>query len=67
MADVAGTVKSLSGGIFYVKDENGNSRVLKVGDTIYENDAVYGDNKNGSSSQVEIELSGNDIIVLNDV
>ena len=66
MADVAGTVKSLSGGIFYVKDENGNQRVLKVGDTIYENDAVYGDNKNGSSSQVEIELSGNDIIVLND-
>ncbi|MBU3014043.1 hypothetical protein KO488_04690, partial [Poseidonibacter lekithochrous] len=66
MATIAGTIKSLSNGIFKVKDENGNVRELKVGDEIYENDTVYGDSGNLSSSQVEIQLSGDDVIVLNE-
>ena len=46
MATIAGTIQNLSNGIFHVKDENGNIRVLKEGDTIYENDTVYGDSTN---------------------
>ena len=30
MATVAGTINNLSNGVFHVKDENGNDRVLKV-------------------------------------
>ncbi len=66
MATVAGTINNLSNGVFHVKDENGNDRVLKVGDTIYENDTVYGDSGNTSSSKVEILLSGSDVIVLSE-
>ena len=66
MATIAGTIQNLSNGIFHVKDENGNIRVLKEGDTIYENDTVYGDSTNTASSKVEILLSGNDVIVLNE-
>ena len=66
MATVAGTINNLSNGVFHVKDENGNDRVLKVGDTIYENDTVYGDSGNSSSSKVEILLSGSDVIVLSE-
>ena len=66
MATIAGTIKSLSNGTFHVKDEIGNIRVLQVGDTIYENDTVYGDNSNSSNSKIEIELSGNDVIVLSE-
>ena len=46
MATIAGSVKSLSNGVFNVKDENGNIRTLKVGDEIYENDTVFGENGN---------------------
>mgnify|MGYP000847539041 FL=1 len=46
MATVAGSITSLSNGIFHVKDENGNVRELKVGDEIHENDTVYGDSAN---------------------
>ena len=28
-----------------LKMKNGNTRILQVGDLIYENDTVYGDNK----------------------
>ena len=66
MATVAGTINDLSNGVFHAKDENGNIRVLKVGDTIYENDTIYGDDTNSSSSKVEILLSGNDVIVLSE-
>ena len=66
MATIAGSIKSLTNGSFSAKDENGNIRVLKVGDEIYENDTVYGDSGNSPSSQVEIQLSGNDIIVLSE-
>ncbi|MFA9373393.1 MAG: immunoglobulin-like domain-containing protein, partial [Poseidonibacter sp.] len=66
MATIAGSIKSLSNGIFSAKDENGNIRILKVGDVIYENDTVFGSSSNSSSSQIEIELSGNDVIVLSE-
>lgn len=66
MATIAGTVQSLANGIFNAKDESGNIRTLKVGDTIYENDTIYGDNKNSSSSKIEVLLSGNDVIVLSE-
>ena len=65
MAKITGNVKSLSNGIFKVKDENGNVRVLEVGDEIYENDTVFGDSANSSLSQIEIQLLSNDVVVLN--
>lgn len=64
MSTIAGSVKTLSNGKFFVKDENGNIRELKVGDTIYENDTVYGEAGNSKSAKIEIALASNDIIVL---
>ncbi|MCT7580268.1 immunoglobulin-like domain-containing protein, partial [Aliarcobacter butzleri] len=64
MAQV-GVVKSLDGGVFYAKDSSGNIRELGIGDGISENEVVFGDNSNQISAKVEMELSGNDIIVLN--
>ncbi|MDK2047319.1 hypothetical protein, partial [Aliarcobacter butzleri] len=64
MAQV-GVVKSLDGGVFYAKDSSGNIRELSIGDSISENEVVYGDSSNQTSAKVEMELSGNDIIVLN--
>ncbi|MCT7637665.1 immunoglobulin-like domain-containing protein, partial [Aliarcobacter butzleri] len=64
MAQV-GIVKTLEGGVFYAKDSSGNIRELSIGDSISENEVVYGDNSNQTSAKVEMELSGNDIIVLN--
>uniref|UniRef100_UPI002B242A9B immunoglobulin-like domain-containing protein n=3 Tax=Aliarcobacter butzleri TaxID=28197 RepID=UPI002B242A9B len=64
MAQV-GVVKSLDGGVFYAKDSSGNIRELSIGDSISENEIVFGDNSNQISAKVEMELSGNDIIVLN--
>ncbi|MFW3344350.1 hypothetical protein, partial [Aliarcobacter butzleri] len=64
MAQV-GIVKTLEGGVFYAKDSSGNIRELSIGDSISENEVVYGDSSNQISAKVEMELSGNDIIVLN--
>ncbi|MFY9072611.1 immunoglobulin-like domain-containing protein, partial [Aliarcobacter butzleri] len=64
MAQV-GIVKTLEGGVFYAKDSSGNIRELSIGDSILENEVVYGDSSNQISAKVEMELSGNDIIVLN--
>ncbi|WP_151947303.1 vWA domain-containing protein [Aliarcobacter butzleri] len=64
MAQV-GIVKTLEGGVFYAKDSSGNIRELSIGDIISENEVVYGDSSNQTSAKVEMELSGNDIIVLN--
>ena len=47
-----GTVENINNGIFHVKDENGNTRILQEGDLINENDTVYGDNGNSSSSKI---------------
>ncbi|MDN5107279.1 hypothetical protein PJV93_08820, partial [Aliarcobacter butzleri] len=64
MAQV-GIVKTLEGGVFYAKNSSGNIRELSIGDSISENEVVYGDSSNQISAKVEMELSGNDIIVLN--
>ncbi len=64
MAAQAGIVQTLQGGKFFVKDELGNIKELKQGDIINENDTVYGDSSNSSSSKIEILLDGNDVIVL---
>ncbi len=64
MALQAGIVQSLSGGKFFAKDINGNTREIKSGDVIYENDTVFGDSSNSKSAKAEIVLAGNDIIVL---
>lgn len=64
MSTIAGSIKTLSNGKFFVKDENGSIRELKVGDTIYENDTVYGEAGNSKSAKIEIALASNDIIVL---
>ncbi|MFW2612970.1 immunoglobulin-like domain-containing protein, partial [Aliarcobacter butzleri] len=64
MAQV-GIVKTLEGGVFYAKDSSGNIRELSIGDSISENEVVYSDSSNQTSAKVEMELSGNDIIVLN--
>lgn len=65
MATIAGKVQSLSGGKFFVKDEQGNIKELIQGDTIYENDTVYGDSGNKATAKIEILLADNDVIVLN--
>ncbi|MFW3383096.1 hypothetical protein ACN2C1_00085 [Aliarcobacter butzleri] len=60
-----GVVKILEGGVFYRKDSSGNIRELNIGDVILENEVVFGDSSNPTSAKVEMELSGNDVIVLN--
>ncbi|MCG3667739.1 hypothetical protein L5F24_06950 [Aliarcobacter butzleri] len=60
-----GVVKILEGGVFYAKDSSGNIRELNNGDVILENEVVFGDSSNPTSAKVEMELSGNDVIVLN--
>ncbi|MDN5125437.1 hypothetical protein PJV95_04165 [Aliarcobacter butzleri] len=60
-----GVVKILEGGVFYAKDSSGNIRELNIGDVILENEVVFGDSSNTTSAKVEMELSGNDVIVLN--
>lgn len=65
MATIAGKIQGLTGGKFLLKDDQGNIKELKVGDTIYENDTVYGDSGNPSSAKMEILLADNDVVVLN--
>ncbi|PUE66419.1 hypothetical protein [Arcobacter lacus] len=59
-----GIIKTLSSGKFYLKDNSGNIKELNIGDTISENQIVYGDSSNSTSAKVEILLSSNDVIVL---
>lgn len=63
MAQV-GTIKALSSGKFYLKDYSGNVKELNIGDAILENQIIFGDSSNSSSSKVEILLSSNDVVVL---
>ncbi|RBQ28612.1 hypothetical protein CRU91_07930, partial [Aliarcobacter vitoriensis] len=63
--EVLGTVKSITEGKFYVKDSSGAVRELKIGDTIAKNDVVFGDKTNSSLANIAIELSGNDVVVVN--
>ncbi|RXJ54597.1 Ig-like domain-containing protein [Candidatus Marinarcus aquaticus] len=70
MAESIAKVQSLLGK-FYAQDESGNVRVLKVGDTIYQGEKVYGDAANNSSDKLQIvsdtqetfDITGSDSLV----
>ncbi|MFV7789341.1 hypothetical protein ACNO6Z_00640 [Aliarcobacter lanthieri] len=63
--DTLGIVKSMTEGTFYLKDSMGNIKELKIGDKILINDIVFGDKLNTASAKIDIELEGNDVIVVN--
>ncbi|MBL3520244.1 hypothetical protein H0A43_07130, partial [Arcobacter lanthieri] len=63
--DTLGIVKSMTEGTFYLKDSMGNIKELKIGDKIAINDIVFGDKLNTASAKIDIELEGNDVIVVN--
>ena len=60
-----GTITQMDG-IFYAIDDNGNKRLLKEGDTIFDNDVVVGDNINRTTDSMIIGLleDGSDIVIL---
>ncbi|MDX9813032.1 MAG: Calx-beta domain-containing protein [Sulfurimonadaceae bacterium] len=64
MATIAGKVISIKNGSFKVTSQDGSTKTLSAGDTIYENDLVYGIGENKSQAKIEIELSNSDVIVL---
>lgn len=64
MASKVGIVESINDGKFFVKDSLGNTKELKNGDIIYENDVVFSDGSNSSNSEIRVALEGEDIIVL---
>ena len=59
-----GIVESINNGNFFAKDSLGNTKELKNGDIIYENDVVFSDGPNSSNSEIRVALEGEDIIVL---
>lgn len=59
-----GIVESINNGNFFAKDSLGNTKELKNGDIIYENDVVFSDGSNSSNSEIRVALEGEDIIVL---
>ncbi|MCK9161863.1 MAG: Ig-like domain-containing protein, partial [Arcobacteraceae bacterium] len=60
----AGVVQHVSGK-FYVQSENGDIKILKVGDTIYQGDKVFGDPSNLTSHRLEIlDDSGNTVVLV---
>ncbi|MCT7461695.1 hypothetical protein N5S71_04135 [Aliarcobacter cryaerophilus] len=63
MANFA-TVKELSGK-FFVETKNGEIFELKIGDTIRENDIVFGSETNQAGSKIDILLENNSILTLN--
>jgi len=60
MAQVIGVIKSLQGGSFFAKDEQGAIRELGVGDQIFQNELVYGGPNNPQSAQVIIDVTMSD-------
>ena len=64
MASKVGIVESINDGKFFAKDSLGNTKELKNGDIIYENDVVFSDGSNSSNSEIRVALEGEDIIVL---
>ena len=64
MASKVGIVESTNDGKFFAKDSFGNTKELKNGDIIYENDVVFSDGSNSSNSEIRVALEGEDIIVL---
>ncbi|MGJ0302527.1 hypothetical protein NG774_04275 [Aliarcobacter cryaerophilus] len=57
------TVKELSGK-FFVETKNGEIFELKIGDTIRENDIVFGSETNQAGSKIDILLENNSILTL---
>ena len=64
MASKVGIVESINDGKFFAKDSLGNTKELKNGDIIYENEIVFSDGSNSSNSEIRVALDGEDIIVL---
>ena len=64
MVAKVGIVESINNGNFFAKDSLGNTKELKNGDIIYENDVVFSDGSNSSNSEIRVALEGEDIIVL---
>ncbi|PRM97927.1 Calx-beta domain-containing protein [Aliarcobacter cryaerophilus] len=64
MSAKVGIVQEINDGNFFVKDSSGNTKELKNGDIIYENDVVFSDGSNSNLAQIKIALEGEDIIVL---
>ena len=54
MASKVGIVESINDGKFFTKDSSGNTKELKVGDNIYENEIVFSDGSNSSNSEIEL-------------
>ena len=67
MASKVGIVESINDGKFFAKDSLGNTKELKNGDIIYENDVVFSDGSNSSNSEIRVALEGEDIIILKNV
>ena len=67
MASKVGIVESINNGNFFAKDSLGNTKELKNGDIIYENDVVFSDGSNSSNSEIRVALEGEDIIILKNV
>ncbi|MEJ5168336.1 MAG: hypothetical protein WHU93_04145, partial [Arcobacteraceae bacterium] len=63
MAISIGTVANLSG-VFYVKDINGDERVLRVGDEIFDGEVVSGGLGNSASSKIDILLNNSNLMTL---
>lgn len=59
-----GIVQAINDGKFFAKDSSENTKELRNGDIIYENDVVFSDGSNSSSAQITVALEGEDIIVL---
>ncbi|MEA1891611.1 MAG: hypothetical protein U9N33_02735, partial [Campylobacterota bacterium] len=63
MATVIGTVESIEGK-FFAKDTDGNIIELKVGDTIFQDMIVFGDQGNSEAAQISIAVPNLDNVVL---
>ena len=63
MATSLGTVQAVAGK-FYAQDDNGNVRVLKVGDTISQGEKVFGDTNNAANSALEILSNNQELLSL---
>ena len=63
MATSLGTVQAVAGK-FYAQDDNGNVRVLKVGDTISQREKVFGDTSNAANSALEILSNNQELLSL---
>ena len=66
MATLLGTVQSISG-VFFSRNAGGEVVTLKVGDSIYEGDVVYGSNSNDSSDILQVVLSSGDVATISGV